>query len=56
MNNIMFLCFIILLILMITVVVFIVNFFKECIINVNDLTIKKQTKLVFIIGIVCFII
>ncbi|MDK0856069.1 GHKL domain-containing protein [Clostridium perfringens] len=51
MNNIMFLCFIILLILMITVVVFIVNFFKECIINVNDLTIKKQTKLVFIIGI-----
>lgn len=51
MNNIMFLCFIILLILMITVVVFIVNFFKECIINVNDLTIKKQTKLVFAIGI-----
>ncbi|EOU1888126.1 GHKL domain-containing protein [Clostridium perfringens] len=51
MNNIMFLCFIILLILMITVVVFIVNFFKECIINVNELTIKKQTKLVFIIGI-----
>ena len=51
MNNIMFLCFIILLILMITVVVFIVNFFKNCIINVNDLTVKKQTKLVFIIGI-----
>lgn len=51
MNNIMFLCFMILLILMIIVVVFIVNFFKECILNINDLTIKKQTKLVFAIGI-----
>lgn len=51
MNNIMFLCFIILLILMITVVVFIVNFFKNCILNINDSTIKKQTKLVFTIGI-----
>ena len=52
MNNTVFLCLITLLILIIILVKFMVNYFKDCIINVNDLTIKKQTKMVFSIGIV----
>ncbi|MDZ5129122.1 GHKL domain-containing protein [Clostridium perfringens] len=51
MNTTRFFLFIMFLLIMLTIVVFIGNFFEKCRVNISSTTIKKQTIMVFIIGI-----
>lgn len=51
MNTTRFFLFIMFLLIMLTIIVFIGNFFEKCRVNISSTTIKKQTIMVFIIGI-----
>ncbi|EGT3601078.1 GHKL domain-containing protein [Clostridium perfringens] len=51
MNTTRFFLFIMLLLIMLTLIVFIGNFFEKCRVNISSTTIKKQTIMIFIIGI-----
>lgn len=51
MNTTRFFLFIMLLLIMLTLIVFIGNFFEKCRVNISSITIKKQTIMIFIIGI-----
>ncbi|EGT0014175.1 GHKL domain-containing protein [Clostridium perfringens] len=51
MNTTRFFLFIMFLLILLTIIVFIGNFFEKCRVNISSTTIKKQTIMVFIIGI-----